>query len=144
MMVTPIEAYDLYLYLKHAGQFNSELKTRLKETVSKFRLDHGLGNGKRSFLRRTYTCPFFNHGELGCPIPREHKPYGCIAFNSHHVANKADENCFSEIKMLEEREKLDSQEITLNEEIKLKYALFWDKVPMPVALLDFFNAVDPE
>lgn len=140
MMVTPVEAFELYNYLKDSGQFNEELKTRLTDTVSKYRLDHGLGNGKRSYLRRTYTCPFFNHKELGCPIPREVKPFGCIAFNSHDVEKKAGEHCYSEKNILEDRELIDSEEHKLNEELKKKYSLYWDKVPMPVALLDFFRS----
>lgn len=142
MMVTPVEAFELYSYLKETGQFNEELKIRLTETVSKYRLDQGLGNGKRSFLRRTYTCPFFNHKELGCPIPREVKPYGCIAFNSHDVEKKAGEHCYSEIDILEARELNDPTEQILNEEIKKKYSLYWDKIAMPVALLDFARFKD--
>lgn len=140
MMVTPVEAVELVEYLKTSGQFNDELKTRLQETVAKYRLDQGLGNGKRSFLRRTYTCPFFNHKELGCPIPREVKPFGCIAFNSHHVELKAGEHCYSEKETLEKREILAIDEAILNEELKQKHRLYWDKVPMPVALLDFFRS----
>ena len=139
MMVTPVEAFELYTYLKETDQFNEELKTRLEETVSQYRLDHGLGNGRRSYLRRTYTCPFFNHQELGCPIPREVKPFGCIAFNSHDVEKKAGEFCYSEKDVLEKRELIDADEARLNEELKTKYKLYWDKVPMPVALLDFFK-----
>lgn len=140
MMVTPVEAVELMEYLKTSGQFNDELKIRLQETVTKYRLDQGLGNGKRSFLRRTYTCPFFNHKELGCPIPREVKPFGCIAFNSHHVELKAGEHCYSEKEILEKREILAIDEAVLNEELKQKHHLYWDKVPMPVALLDFFRS----
>lgn len=139
MMVTPVEAFELYTYLKDNGQFNDELKVRLEETVSKYRLDQGLGNGRRSYLRRTYTCPFFNHKELGCPIPREVKPFGCIAFNSHDVEKKAGEFCYSEKDVLEKRELVDAEEAKLNEELKTEYKLYWDKVPMPVALLDFFK-----
>jgi hypothetical protein len=139
MMVTPVEAFELYTYLKETDQFNDELKSRLEETVAQYRLDHGLGNGRRSFLRRTYTCPFFNHKELGCPIPREVKPFGCIAFNSHDVEKKAGEFCYSEKDVLEKRELVDADEARLNEELKTKYKLYWDKVPMPVALLDFFK-----
>lgn len=142
MMVTPVEAFELYSYLKESNQFDAELKGRLLETVTKYRLDQGLGNGRRSYLRRTYTCPFFGHKELGCPIPREVKPYGCIAFNSHDVEKKAGEHCYSEKEILESRELLDADEAKLNEELKQKFSLYWDKVPMPVALLDFFNYDD--
>jgi len=140
MMVTPVEAVELVEHLKTSGQFNNDLKIRLQETVAKYRLDQGLGNGKRSYLRRTYTCPFFNHKELGCPIPREVKPFGCIAFNSHHVELKAGEHCYSEKEILEKRETLAIDESVLNEELKKQHGLYWDKVPMPVALLDFFRS----
>lgn len=139
MMVTPIEALELVDYLKSSGQFDDELKVRLEENVAKYRLDQGLGNGKRSFLRRTYTCPFFNHKELGCPLPREVKPFGCLAFNAHHPEIKAKEFCYSEKEVLEKREAEAQGEEALNEEIKTQYQLYWDKTPLPVALLDFFK-----
>lgn len=138
MMVTPVEAVELVNYLKSNGLFNDELKVRLQETVTKYRLDQSLGNGKKSFLRRTYTCPFFNHGELGCPLPREVKPYGCLAFNAHDKELKAGEHCYSEKEILEERETAAVDETKLNEELKAKHKLYWDKTPLPLALLDFF------
>lgn len=138
MMVTPVEAVELVDYLKSCELFNDELKARLQETVAKFRLDQSLGNGKKTFLRRTYTCPFFNHGEHGCPLPREVKPYGCLAFNAHHGELKAGEHCFSEKEIMEKREEASGDEMKLNEELKLKYKLYWDKTPLPIALLDFF------
>lgn len=140
MMVTPIEAVELVDYLKANNLFDDELKNRLLETVSKYRLDQSVGDGKRSFLRRTYTCPFFNHKELGCPLPREVKPFGCLAFNAHDVEKKAGEFCFSEIEVLEKREADNSDETALNEKLKIQYSLYWDKTPLPVALLDFFSS----
>lgn len=139
MMVTPIEAVELVDYLRANNLFDNELKSRLLETVSKYRLDQAVGDGKRSFLRRTYTCPFFNHKELGCPLPREVKPFGCLAFNAHDVEKKAGELCFSEKEVLEKRDADFSDEMTLNEELKKKYSLYWDKTPLPIALLDFFK-----
>ncbi len=140
MMVTPIEAVELVDYLKANNLFNPELKLRLEETVSKYRLAQSVGDGKRSFLRRTYTCPFFNHKELGCPLPREVKPFGCLAFNSHHAELKTGENCFSEKEILEKREADFQEEKELNEKIKAQYSLYWDKTPLPLALLDFYRA----
>ena len=144
MMVTPVEALELVSYLRENELFDAELRSRLTETVTKYRLDQGLGNGKRSFIRRTYTCPFFNNKELGCPLPREVKPYGCLAFNSHHPEEKAGKHCFSESAILEAREKLDPEEATYNEELKTKYSLYWEKTPLPNALLDFFNFFDQQ
>ena len=146
MMVSPVEAFELAESLKAKNEFDEELKKKLQDTVVKYRLDSSLGNGKRSFIRRTYTCPFFNHKELGCPLPRDIKPYGCLAFNAHDKELKAGEHCFSEKDVLERRENEFSEEKKLNQEIKEKYSLAWDKTPLPLALLDFFriHAVDPE
>ncbi|HXH32573.1 MAG TPA: hypothetical protein VNJ01_17375 [Bacteriovoracaceae bacterium] len=139
MMITPLEAVELMAYLKKNNALNATLKEKIQETVSKYRLDHFTGNGKRSFLRKSYTCPFFNHTELGCPLPRDVKPYGCLAFNSHHQELKASEHCFSETELLDNREKLNPEEAGQNEEIKKKLSLFWDKSPIPTALLDLWD-----
>ena len=139
MMVTPIEAVELVDYLKSKNLFDNELKSRLLVTVSKYRLDQAVGDGKRSFLRRTYTCPFFNHKELGCPLPREVKPFGCLAFNAHDLEKKAGEFCFSEEKVLLAREAASLDEAALNQKIKTENSLYWDKTPLPLALLAFFE-----
>ncbi len=139
MMVTPIEAVELVDYLKANNLFDNELKSRLLVTVSKYRLDQAVGDGKRSFLRRTYTCPFFNHKELGCPLPREVKPFGCLAFNAHDLEKKAGEFCFSEEKVLVAREAASLDEAALNQKIKTENSLYWDKTPLPLALLAFFE-----
>ncbi len=139
MMVTPIEAVELVDYLKAKNLFDNELKSRLLVTVSKYRLDQAVGDGKRSFLRRTYTCPFFNHKELGCPLPREVKPFGCLAFNAHDLEKKAGEFCFSEEKVLLAREAASLDEAALNQKIKTENSLYWDKTPLPLALLAFFE-----
>ncbi len=139
MMVTPIEAVELMDYLRAENLLNDELKNKMNETVSKYRLDHPAGNGRKSYLRRTYTCPFFNHGELGCPLPREVKPYGCLAFNSHHESLKADENCFSDIELLKKHDHETSDD-ALNEKLRMRHSLYWEKTPLPLALLDLWNS----
>jgi Fe-S-cluster containining protein len=139
MMITPLEAMELFIYLSNHGKNTPELKTRLQENVTKYRLDSGLGNGKRSFLRRSYTCPFFNHQELGCPLPPEVKPFGCLAFNSHHQTEKASEHCYSEKVLLEKREQLFSQENAKNRFLREKYQLYWEKLSIPMALLDLWD-----
>lgn len=138
MMVTPVEAVELLTYLRTENLLTEALKAKVTESITKFRLDHPAGNGKRSFLRRTYTCPFFNHGELGCPLPREVKPYGCLAFNSHHRELKADANCFSDIPLLS-RQDASVQDTELNEELKKELGIFWEKTPLPMALIDLWE-----
>ena len=139
MMVTPLEAFELLTYLKDNQLLDQDLKTKCQDTVTKYRLDNALGNGKRSLLRRTYTCPFFHHKELGCPLPREVKPYGCLAFNTHHTEIKTAEFCYSDTALLEQREKSFSWETEKNEQIKKDHNLYWDKLPLPVALLDIWD-----
>ena len=138
MMVTPVEAVELMDYLRENALLTDDLKSKLNETITKFRLDHPTGNGRRSFIRKTYTCPFFNHGELGCPLPREVKPYGCLAFNAHDKVLRTGPTCFSDIELLK---KLDAEvdDRDLNEELRKKHSLYWEKTPLPLALLDLWN-----
>ncbi|MGE3609268.1 MAG: hypothetical protein AB7I27_06745 [Bacteriovoracaceae bacterium] len=137
MMIEPLEAFEIISYLKDKNLLNDELKDQLKDSVTKFRLEHKPLKGK-SYLRKTYTCPFFEYQELGCPLPREIKPYGCLAFDSHHPELKASEHCYSEVELLE---RIDNQK-NLNEEIKTKYQLYWDKSPIPTALLDLWDKIN--
>lgn len=140
MMTTPLEAAEILLYLKSTHGWNDELKVKLAETVARFRLDHPVGNGRRSFVRKSYTCPFFNHQELGCPLPREVKPYGCLAFNSHHAEKKAQEFCYSERNLLEDRElQFGIFEAAVSLRLREKFNLFWEKTPLPLALLDIWE-----
>lgn len=140
MMVTPLEAVELHRYLKENHLLTAELKNKFVETVTKYRLDHQVGNGKRSYLRRTYTCPLFHHKELGCPLPREVKPYGCLAFNSYHDSKKADENCHSDLSLLKSRdEAFKRDEDNQNELLRKELEIYWEKSPLPTALLDIWD-----
>lgn len=139
-MTTPLETAEILLYLKAKNALDEEFKSKLLSTVAKFRLEHPSGNGRRSFVRKSYTCPFFNHQELGCPLPREVKPYGCLAFNSHHAEKKADEFCYSERSLLEDRESLHiAFEDQVNLKLREKFNIFWEKTPLPLALLEIWD-----
>src|SRR5690606_8028509 len=111
------------------------------ETIQKYRLGSSLGNGKRSFLRRTYTCPLFVHKELGCPLPAEAKPYGCLAFNSHHPEKKASEECYSEKDLLRHREEAIQEEGLHNLRVAEAFQLSWAKATIPEAILDLWDEV---
>lgn len=139
MLVTPLEALDLYSYLHRQNLLTVELKARLEENVKQYRLEPKFTGARRSYLRKTYTCPFFGHQELGCPLPRNVKPYGCLAFDSHHVELKASEHCYSEKEILEERERRHPEEYAINEELRRKFSLLWEKAPIANALLDFWS-----
>jgi len=136
MMTTPSETRELLIFLKENQLWTTELIEKINVAIKTYRLDQNISFGKKTLLRRTYTCPFFNHGEYGCPLPREVKPYGCLAFNSHHPTEKASEHCYSETDLLEKREKIDPNEFSENEELKMKFHLWWDKLPLPYALIE--------
>ena len=139
MMVTPLEAIELLSYLRQSNLADEELKNKCLETVRKFRLDQMLSTGRGSLLRRTYTCPFFGHRELGCPLPKEVKPFGCLAFNSHHAEEKAGGHCYSETNVLVHRESLHPEEPEQNKKYQSALGLQWEKAPIPVALLDLWD-----
>jgi len=137
MMVTPLEALEI---LRTLPERDSEFKATILQTISKFRLDHPSGNGRKSFIRRTYTCPFFNHKELGCPLPREVKPYGCLGFNAHDDILKAGPSCYSEKEILAQRDLEHKYEDEMNRKLREKFKLYWDKTPLPLALIELWDA----
>jgi Fe-S-cluster containining protein len=128
MQTTPLETQDVLTYLQASGRWNEELRKKLQATVSKFRLDHSVGNGKRSFIRRTYDCPFFAGGSLGCTIPAEVKPYGCLGFNPSVASSKAGEGCESDQSLLKKQS-------DVLKEVDHEIGFQWTKLPFPVALL---------
>ena len=136
MQVTPLETRDILTYLKEQNRWNSSLKDKLKKCINDFRLDKEISTGKNTTFRRTYTCPFYTPGPKGCSIPPEYKPYGCLAFNPARTSSEG-EHCESDIKKLEEREKkYDPSETELNHKMKNDLGLWWDKLPIPYALLE--------
>ena len=138
MLMTPLEARELFEYLKSENLLTQELKEKLQKNINQFRLEPKPLKG-RSYLRKTYTCPFFNHQELGCPLPREIKPYGCLAFDSHHVELKASEHCYSENDLLMKREELHPEEKQMNDVIRKEFDLYWEKSPIPNAILEIWE-----
>lgn len=141
MLLTPLEAFELFNYLKEEKLLTNDLKFKLTQSVVDYRLEPKYHNARRSYLRKTYTCPFFGHAELGCPLPRAIKPYGCLAFDSHHKELKASEHCFSEKELLEQREKLHPEEKEMNEDVVKRFKIDWEKSPIPNALLDIWEKI---
>jgi Fe-S-cluster containining protein len=134
MQVTPIEALDAYDYLRRNNRINAELITRLNECIKEYRLDHEIVLGGGRELRRQYTCPFFNAGPKGCSIEPESKPYGCLAFNPLSRNVDVEGKCTSYIDVLEKREIDNSDEEAMNQLIKKKLSIYWEKKNFPVAL----------
>lgn len=136
MQTTALETQDILHYLRESQRWTDELKEKLQANVQKFRLDAIPGNGKRNYLRKTYDCPFFEGKSLGCSIPKEVKPYGCLGFNPTQPLETEGKSCRSDQKILIQREESCSEEFLLNNEIKQKFKLWWDKLPLPLALLE--------
>jgi len=136
MQTTPLETQDVLNYLRESGRWTMELKQKLQATVDKFRLDSIPGNGKRSYLRKTYDCPFFEGKSHGCTIPREVKPYGCLGFNPSAPHETEGKSCSSDQSLLLKRESAHPEESSVNTDLSKKYQLWWEKRPLPLALLE--------
>ncbi len=132
MQTTQQETSDLYFYLKETGRITPELIGSLKKCVSDYRLDKFFGDGKRA-LRKTYTCPFYSPGPKGCSIPPDYKPYGCLAFNPTQAAVTDGSGCQSDQELLLKREQMAGVDKVVHEKF------WWEKLPMPVALLEFIK-----
>ena len=137
MQCSPIEAMEILNWLKEEDLWNKEMKQKLDTCIRDYRLDYEIPTTRGLALRRTYTCPFFNHGPLGCLLMPAIKPYGCLAFNPQSKEISNGENCSSDIKLLEKRDNDWAEfENLKNKEIMLSLSLAWDKLPMPIALLE--------
>ncbi|MCC5850055.1 MAG: YkgJ family cysteine cluster protein [Verrucomicrobia bacterium] len=134
MRITPVEALDMKNRLISEGRWTPELFATLTKTVERYGLDRETGDGRRS-LRKTYTCPFYTPGPRGCSIHPDHKPYGCLAFNARRPGITEGGDCASSIHELENREAAFPNEAAHNLALKTQHRLYWDKAPIPVALL---------
>ncbi len=144
MQVTVLEAIDLYYDLVTKGQWDQVLVQRLKDCIREFRLDITPSTGRGVYMRKSYTCPFFGHQSLGCPIDPQVKPYGCLGFNASETREESGKSCYSDRKLLEERELLFEDEG--NEEARALYwqerlKLPWKKESIPIALLELDQAL---
>lgn len=140
MQVTSLEAVDIYVYLDELGLWNEELENRLKACISEFRLNIRPSTGSGQLMRKTYTCPFFLHQELGCSLDPSIKPYGCLGFNPTEKGEIEGRSCRSNIPVLEVREEIDSQETQKSQKISEILQLPWEKETIPQALLDVHSA----
>ena len=146
MLITPIEALEILAALKTENFNNIELqslKDHLSDTVKNYRLNVEIYTGKKnkSGLRKTYTCPFFNNGILGCSLSRSSKPYGCLGFNPKTSEDNG-KSCSSNILLLNNREDtFQLSEEAANNQIRLDLNLDWDKQNIPQALLDVLENI---
>jgi hypothetical protein len=139
MMVTPLEALEVLHFLNSSPMKTMDLKDKMLQTIKQYRLEHPAGPRGKTLVRKTYTCPFFNHQELGCPLPREIKPYGCLAFNAHDLEKKASEFCFSDLEIQKKRAQDFGWEDQKNLSLQEKFKIFWEKTPLPLALVELWD-----
>lgn len=142
VQTTPLETLEVLEYLESQDRLNNSTILKLKQTIDIFRLDKDISLGKGRTFRRTYTCPFFETGPKGCSIGIAHKPYGCLGFNPLEKNVSQEGNCGVYVEAHKKRESLFAKtEDKINKNLKEKYSLYWDKLPMPVALIRLMEAV---
>lgn len=140
MQTTPLEAIEIIAYLDKLNLITEELIANLKQVVKDYRLDYHLDTGNGHNLRRTYNCPFYTPGSKGCGLSRSVKPLGCLAFNPGKLSSKDGEGCAPGFEILEFHQKQwGVEEEKANALIKKTLDLHWEKLPMPVALLDLLQ-----
>jgi hypothetical protein len=137
MMVTPLEALELFYFLVSRKLWDSSLVNQITTCISRSRLDQSPpGNGRRDFARRSYTCPFYLEKAQGCIISRGFKPYGCLAFNPHEAGLTAGGGCHSNQQALVFREEANQRsEARWNDRIITQLDLSWKKETIPVAIM---------
>lgn len=142
MQITLLEAIDIINFLNDKQRLNNNLMIQLQENIEHFRLDKVIGFGKNS-LRKTYTCPFFENHSKGCSISRNAKPIGCLGFNpvEKNITNGG--SCKSNPALLEIRDfENQKEEAEVNACLKETLKIFWDKAPIPVAVLEVLLALE--
>jgi len=103
MQISSRECDDIMEHLQVHNLITPDLISDLEKCIRDFRLDVPVpGNGLRDLKRRHYTCPFFKHAALGCSLPAEVKPYGCLAFNPQSKGITDGGNCRSDSALLEQ------------------------------------------
>ena len=144
MQITPIEALEILASLQSdewTPMERLDFIKRMEQNISDYRLNVEIYTGKKntSALRKTYTCPFFNHGSLGCGLSRAAKPYGCLGFNPK-ASDDNGKTCASNSELLSTREEtFQDQEEQTNQFIREDLKITWKKLSIPQALLDIIN-----
>jgi Fe-S-cluster containining protein len=140
MLITPLEALELYNYLVRKNRVSNTLVRSLEKSIEEFRLDKEFNLGAGREFRRNYTCPFFNNGSLGCSVSPKYKPYGCLGFNPTQVDVSEAGHCKVYSEVHEEREmSFIQKEDQVNRELKERLGFYWTKKNIPSALLDLIK-----
>jgi Fe-S-cluster containining protein len=143
MLVTPLEAAELYQYLESEKRVGAELLSHLESTIKRYRLDVELQTHRNQFMRKTYTCPFYEEGPRGCAVSRTVKPYGCLGFNPTKEGCSGNGGCESYTdRLLERDEKWEIIEQEANLFIAESLSLSWKKIDICRALLNLHEKRD--
>lgn len=134
MMISPNEALDIVNYLYYAQKLDHFFIEKLNKVICDYRLNLDLPiSGKKSNFRRYYTCPFYKNQNLGCELPENIKPMGCLAYNPSQANESKGLSCKSNTELLKSFTK---QEIHTN--TKLSH-LSWEKQSIPMAVKEIID-----
>jgi Fe-S-cluster containining protein len=137
VQIDPLQTLELLDFLIIEKRWNNETRKTLEQNIIDFRLDNEILLGRGKALRRYYTCPFFVGGGKGCSIDPKSKPYGCLGFNPSVENAEEGNGCHSNRSLLEAREdQFQSLEEKANQYLKRELNIYWEKKPIPVALLE--------
>lgn len=144
MQITVLEAVEITQFLFRENRISTDLVFHLQETIARFRLDINQGTGKTS-LRKSYTCPFFEETLRKCTVSRQAKPIGCLGFNPIEVGITNGGSCKSDLMVLTKREnEFQKSEKELIEKLKCELNIYWDKAPIPIAVLEVIHSLSIE
>ena len=141
MKIDLLQTLEIYSELLEKGLWTVELKTRLQDCITQFRLDKEMVLSRGQEFRRTYTCPFYLGHKLGCDLDPKIKPYGCLGFNPDKTRVVEWGDCSSRQNLLEQREKENKNEQDAIDFLSHELQLPLDKKPIPVALLNLERAL---
>jgi hypothetical protein len=137
MQITPLEAKEIAQWLLAQPTIFSKCLKSIQQSITDFRLDKKIALNKRLSVRRTYTCPFYEKPPHGCQLPREIKPYGCLAFNPLVPQQLNGGDCQTNKVLLKNREQLwEAEENEQNHLLKQELNLSWEKESIPMAVLE--------
>lgn len=135
MMVTPLEAIDLYFSLEENIKDKDLLWRSIEQSITDFGLDREI-YVKNKLMRKNYTCPLFKLESFGCPVEPHLKPFGCLGYNALAPKVIEGENCASDTVLLEAVDlEIKAELENLNKAIKDLLAIDFDKTNIPMALL---------
>lgn len=141
MRINAAETEDIVRWIKaQPEEEQAAWLEKMKTCVDDYQLDRPTpGDGRRSLVRRSYTCPFFSPGPKGCALPRETKPLGCLAFNATMPDAANDDRCQSDQSLLSHVIAKHPDYLARSDSLKTQLGLDWDSLPIPQAIISFVN-----